>query len=355
MTVSAPPTLPVPRTPRPDAHEIEGFIRHALRDARRLARDLPLPGTGRTRQLWEELSALGRRDLAYARIVEPHLDALAIIAQADRADLVTEQDTWAVWAAEGPGAPLRAGPDATGQKWTLTGTKPWCSLAHHVSRAIVTAHVSDERGEPTGHRRAFVISTDHPGFAPRPAGEWIAQGLADVPTVAVDFTDVPARPLGADEWYLTRPGFAWGGMGVAAIWFGGAQAVAELLWDTARSPRRPLDAAAAIHLGRVDLALTAADAVLDRAASAVDGARATGRDGGLWALRVRRTVSEAAEAVLREVSRATGPGPLTGNAAHVRRVDSLRVYLRQDHGERDNKALGETLLEVAGASERMPW
>lgn len=343
-----------PRAPRPDALEVEEFVRHALHDARELARDLPLPGTGRTRQLWDRLTALGRRDLGYARIIEPHLDALAIIAQAERPDLTGEDDTWAVWAAEGPGAPLQARPDAGGS-WTLTGTKPWCSLAQYVPRAVVTAHVSDARGEPTGHRRAFVIATDHPGFVPQPAGEWVSQGLADVPTVAVELTAVPAQPLGPDEWYLTRPGFAWGGMGVAAIWLGGAQAVAELLWRTTRSPRRPLDDAATIHLGRVDLALTAAAAVLDRAASAVDGGEAAGRNGALWALRVRRTVSEAAEVVLREVSRATGPAPLTGDAAHIRRVNSLQVYVRQDHGERDNKALGESLLAVAGGEERTPW
>ena len=299
MTVPAPSTLPFPRTPRPDALEVEEFVRHALRDARERARVLPLPGTGRTRRLWHEMTALGRRDLAYARIIEPHLDALAIITQAERPDLLGEDDTWAVWAAEGPDTPLRARPGAGGRAWTLTGTKPWCSLAQYVSRAIVTAHVTDERGEPTGHRRAFVVATDHPGFAPHSAGAWVAQGLADVPTVAVDFTAVPARPLGPDEWYLTRPGFAWGGMGVAAIWLGGAQSVAELLWHATRSPRRPLDDAATGHLGRVDLALTAAAAVLDRAASAVDDGEAVGRNGALWALRVRRTVSEAAEAVLR--------------------------------------------------------
>lgn len=367
MAVSAPQPLSFPRTPRPDALELEEFVRHTLRDAQELARELPLPGAGRTRELWEELAVLGRRDLAYARIVEPHLDALAIITQADRPDLTGEDDTWAVWAAEGPGTPLRARPDAGldpdaascpdlgGRSWTLTGTKPWCSLAQYVSRAVVTAHVTDEHGEPTGHRRAFAIATDHPGFAPQPSAAWVPQGLADVPTVAVDFTAVPAQPLGPDEWYLTRPGFAWGGMGVAAIWLGGAQAVAELLWRAARSPRRPLDDAAAMHLGRVDLALTSAAAVIDRAASAVDGGEATGQDGALWALRVRRTVSEAAETVLREVSHATGPGPLTGDAGHIRRVTSLQVYVRQDHGERDNKALGETLVAVAGGEERMPW
>ena len=343
--MSAQSTLPLPHAPRPDQREIEEFVRHGLNKAKELSRELPLPGRGRTRELWSALSDLAREDLAHGRIIEPHLDATAIVEQAGRRELLTASDTWAVWAAEGPGTPLRATPADGG--WTLTGRKPWCSLAHFVTRAVVTAHVMAENGEPTGHRRAFVISTDHPGFLPESTDAWVSQGLADVPTTAVEFQAVPAEPLGEDEWYLTRPGFAWGGMGVAAIWLGGAQSVADLLWRRCVNPRTPLDDAAHAHLGRVDLALSAASAVLARAASAVDAGEATGERGALWALRTRRTVSEAAETVLREVSRATGPGPLTGDAAHIRRVTSLQVYIRQDHAERDNKALGELLLAVA--------
>ncbi|MEX5272735.1 acyl-CoA dehydrogenase family protein [Kocuria sp. CPCC 205235] len=349
--------LPIPQAPRPVAGQVAEFVRHSLNRAGELTRELPLPGQGDTRELWAALSHLGRQDLAHARIIEPHLDAVAIIDQAGRGDLLTDGDTWAVWAAEGPGTPLTASLSATG--WTLTGTKPWCSLADFVSRAVVTAHVTDESGERTGHRRAFVISTDHPGFQLEPLDTWVSQGLSDVPTTAVNFRSVPAEPLGEDEWYLTRPGFAWGGMGVAAIWLGGAQSVADLLWQGSKKLRKPLDDAARAHLGRVDLALTAASAVLDRAASAVDRGEATGERGALWALRVRRTVAEAAETVLREVSRATGPGPLTGDAAHIRRVSSLQVYIRQDHAERDNAALGELLLtaEPVGdtTQEGTPW
>lgn len=347
-------TLPIPQTPRPAAEQVEEFVRHGLSKARELTRDLPLPGHGSTRELWARLSDLGRQDLAFARIIEPHLDATTIIDQAGRTDLLAASGTWAVWAAEGPGTPLTATPSKTG--WTLAGTKPWCSLASFVSHAVVTAHVADETGELTGHRRAFVIATDHPGFQPEPVETWAAQGLADVPTVAVHFSAVPAEPLGDDEWYLTRPGFAWGGMGVAAIWLGGAQSVADLLWQRSKAPHKPLDDAAHAHLGRVDLVLTAASAVLDRAASAVDAGEATGEQGALWALRVRRTVAEAADTVLREVSRATGPGPLTGDDAHIRRVSALQVYIRQDHADRDNTSLGDLLLQADPAGEEdTPW
>ncbi|MDO4919143.1 acyl-CoA dehydrogenase family protein [Kocuria sp.] len=359
MVVSAHAELPRPAAATPDPQAVRTFVHHALERARVLGRQLPPPGEGATGELWRQLSALGRTDLAHARIIEPHLDALAILRQAGREDLAAGGHTWAVWAAEGPGEPLRAVPtadDAAGpgagapagaRAWTLTGTKPWCSLADSVTRAVVTAHVCDENGEPTGHRRAFVVATDHPGFEPEPVTRWISHGLAEVVTVPVAFDAVPAEPLGADEWYLTRPGFAWGGMGVAAIWLGGAQSVADLLWSQLRHPRRPVDDAAFTALGQLDLTLGAARAVLERAAAAVDRGDAVGQRGAAWALRVRRTVADAAEEVIRVVSRATGPGPLTGDPGHIRRVESLQVYIRQDHAERDTAALGRSLLELA--------
>ncbi|WP_186320740.1 acyl-CoA dehydrogenase family protein [Kocuria rhizophila] len=394
--MSAHAELPLPPAAVPDPQAVRDFVAHALDRARELGRHLPTPGEGRTAELWRSLSGLGRADLAYARIIEPHLDALAILRQAGRADLVTDHDTWAVWAAEGPGDPLLAAPTTTppapdrapgqavpasprpgsapgqasapvpgsaenrggaadepGTTWTLTGSKPWCSLAESVNRAVVTAHVTDEHGEPTGHRRAFVVATDHPGFRPAPVEQWASHGLAEVVTVPVAFEAVQAEPLGADEWYLTRPGFAWGGMGVAAIWLGGAQSVADLLWRQLRHPRRPVDDAALTALGQLDLTLGAARAVLEQAAAAVDAGDAAGDRGAAWALRVRRTVADAAETVIRVVSRATGPGPLTGDPAHIRRVESLQVYIRQDHAERDTAALGRTLLELG--EEDTPW
>ena len=43
---------------------------------------LPLPGSGATVELWEALATLAAADLSVARAVEPHLDAVAILAEA---------------------------------------------------------------------------------------------------------------------------------------------------------------------------------------------------------------------------------------------------------------------------------
>lgn len=58
---------------------------------------------------------------------------------------------------------------------------------------------------------------------------WVAKGLTEVVSGPIDLLNCPARPVGSDGWYLARPGFAWGGIGVAACWFGGAVGVGYCL------------------------------------------------------------------------------------------------------------------------------
>ena len=326
-----------------------GALDRALGVARALGEELSLPGAGRTGQLWRRLAELARLDLSLARVVEPHLDALAILHQAGLEELAGPPAAWGVWAAEAPGHELVARHGTGG--WELTGTKAWCSLAAHLDRAVVTASTGG------GRRRAFAVDLAHPGVVPGSTEDWRPAGLRDVPTGAVRCTAVPAVPVGEDGWYLERPGFAWGGIGVAACWYGGAAGVADVLWGDAvrrRAPDvRPLDQVGHAALGVVDTLLHSARTALRSAAEQVDAGRAGGERGGVLALRTRRVVARTAEAVTAEVSAATGPGPLTGAPEHVRRVSALQVYVRQEHAQRDAAALGRALLE--GAAGDRPW
>ncbi|WP_082697229.1 acyl-CoA dehydrogenase family protein [Kocuria rosea] len=328
---------------------VPGALGAALAAARELGEDLPAPGTGRTGQLWLRLAELARLDLSLARVVEPHLDALAILRQAGLDELAGRPAAWGVWAAEAAGHELVARYGSGG--WELTGTKAWCSLAAHLDRAVVTASTGG------GRRRAFAVDLAHPGVVPGSTEDWRPAGLQDVPTGDVRCTAVPAVPVGPDGWYLERPGFAWGGIGVAACWYGGAAGVADLLWEDAvrrrRPDGRPLDQLGHAALGVVDTHLHAARTALRAAAEQVDAGRAGGDRGAVLALRTRRVVARAAEAVLGEVSAATGPGPLTGAPEHVRRVSALQVYVRQEHAQRDAAALGRALLD--GAAGDRPW
>jgi hypothetical protein len=312
----------------------------------------PLPGRGDTAALWTSLASVAALSLTAARAVEPHLDALSILAEARSAGHAvpdtTDAATWGVFAAEGPGVRLAATDDradgadgALGAR--LDGTKPWCSLAGTLSHALVTAW----DGETTRRLYAVPLGEDN-GVTVQPAA-WFARGLPTVTSGPVAFEHSRAAPVGPTGWYLERPGFAWGAMGVAAIWFGGAVGVARRLVGGGREP----DQIAQMHLGAVDAALWAARTTLADAAVRVDDGRATGPDGAALALRVRHVVARAAETVLERVGHATGPAPLALEDDHAGRVADLQLYLRQEHAERDEAALGRLLLDADRTGP--PW
>ncbi|MEW1960594.1 acyl-CoA dehydrogenase [Kineococcus sp. NPDC059986] len=301
----------------------------ALTLCRRLTAEVPLPGAGATRRRWQVLSTLAEQDLTLARVVEAHLDAVAVLAEAGQD--TPPDSTWGVFAAEAPDVHLVAW-QAAGGGWRVDGTKPWCSLAGVLSHALVTAHVD-------GGRRLFAVdlaAARDDGRLDVVPDRWHSRGLVDVPSGPVVLHDVPATPVGEAGWYLHRPGFAHGGIGVAACWFGGAAGVARPLLESDRT-----DPLTQRSRGLVDLRLWAARTALDAAADVVDTGRATGQDGELLAARVRALVAEAAEAVVTEVGHALGPRPLTADAAHAARVADLTVYVRQHHADHDLVALAE--------------
>jgi hypothetical protein len=119
---------------------------------------------------------------------------------------------------------------------------------------------------------------------------------------------------------------------------GGARAVAG---DASPDPHT------LAHLGAVDAALAAAEAILTSAAAEVD------RDpldvsgtAELLARRARAVVETAVEEAITRTGRALGPTPLCLDADHARRVADLTVYVRQSHAERDLRRLGK----LAGAA-----
>ena len=59
-----------------------GDVPALLAIAQQAGRSAPKPGDGRTARLWELLASVAAVDVAAARILEPHLDAGAILSQA---------------------------------------------------------------------------------------------------------------------------------------------------------------------------------------------------------------------------------------------------------------------------------
>ena len=325
-----------------------------LSNAQQVASDLgpwvPLPMQGDTLTLWESLASLGAVDLTVARVAEPHLDALAILREARRHGQVRDEDwnarspdwsaarLWQVYAAEG-GERLVA--TEAGDGWTLNGVKPWCSLSDRATHALVTAWLDDdERGLFAVDLALAHVSIPESGTGQ--SSEWAARGLAQVRSTPVAFDDVPAVPICQPQWYLTRPGFAWGGAGVAAIWYGAAVGLARTL--RAAATRHDPDQIALLHLGAVDTALARAGAVLVGAAAVADDPTTEPDEAVLVTQRARQVVADTAEEILQRVGHALGPAPLTGDEDHARRVADLTVYLRQHHAERDLARQGEQVL-----------
>ena len=330
--------MPVRLSPAPEGpllRSLPADLPRSIDGGLALARDLGPrtdgPGEGGTADLWETLATLASADLGAARVVEPHLDALAILGQVGEP---VPDGVWGVFAAEGGDDPLTATRDGG---VTLSGTKPWCSLADRLDGALVTAASAD------GTRGLYAVSLHDPGVEVIP-GTWHARGFAELPSGPVRFSNVAATPVGAPGWYLSRPGFEWGGMGVAACWFGGAVGVARAVHAAAVARPNPF---LLMHLGAIDRGLQDARRALAEAAVLVDAHAAGSR---ILAKRVRATVAAVAEDVIARAGHALGPAPLALDAEHAKRVADLTLYLRQHHAERDLESLGSAI-----AAEPAPW
>lgn len=291
--------------------------------------ELPLPGSGQTAARWHRLAELTQADTVAGRLAEAHTDAVAILAELRGPDPKPDQ-LWGVWAAESPEAVLRA--HGKGDESTLDGTKVWCSGAGICSHALVTAHLD------VGGRGLFAVDLNDPNVHRLPSN-WRNPGMADSDTRSVQFHNTRAVAVGAPGEYLDRPGFWHGAIGVSACWLGGARAVAAPLYK--RAERESVDPHTLAHLGAVDAALTAAEAVLVSAACQVDADPLNRENRAeLIARRTRAVVETAVEEAITRTGRALGPAPLAQDARHAARVADLTMYVRQSHAERDLEQLG---------------
>jgi len=290
----------------------------------------PAPGGGRTRERFEGLAEIAVQDLSLARLVEGHADAVAICAEAGRLDAAV--GAMAVWASDGPEMRLEAHEVSGG--WQLRGLKRFCSGSGLVDRAVVTAHAADGL-------RLFCVSRRGGGLRSE-RGEWATAALADTDTGTVRIESVVPEEaaIGEPGFYLSRPGFWHGAVGVAACWAGGARGLAERYL---RRHRRD-DGHALAHLGAVHAECWAMAAVLRQAADEID-ADPSDRAGEAMrrALRARHVVERACLDVMARLDRVGGPRASALDGAIAQHRADLALYLQQCHGERDLEALGRAL------------
>ena len=296
--------------------------------------DLAHPGAGDTWSRWRALIDLSAQDLALGRLVEGHVDALAILRELDRAELIQSPTTWGVWAA---GTSDLVATRIHGG-WKLTGVKAWCSGSLHIDRALVTAQ------SPDGPL-LFAIAPSTDGIT-REVGSWFPLGMAETcsETLHFDLAVTGSSRVGGVESYVNRPGFHHGGAGVAACWYGGAVAVVERLAQRAND-----NVFNTVRWGRCRARLEAAGARLEMGAREIDRSPLDVVVGRRVAASVRLSVEEACRRTLSDVVEVLGAGVLAHDVEHHRRVADLTVYLRQLHPDRDASHYGSL------NGERLTW
>ncbi|MBB5162636.1 acyl-CoA dehydrogenase [Mycobacterium sp. AZCC_0083] len=293
--------------------------------------DLPAPGSGQTARRWLKLAALTERDVVAGRLAEAHTDATAILAELGGPAPAAGQ-LWGVWAAESDEAVVTVTED--GGAAVLDGTKPWCSGAGLCTHALITARRADNV------RGLYAVELSQPQVIPL-THSWRNAGMRGSDTRSVQLCNAAAVPVGRPGEYLDRAGFWHGAMAVAACWLGGARGVAGPLYRAIADEHNSAsgDVHAHAHLGAIDAALAAGEAMLLSAACYVD-AEPHGDRAELMARRVRAVVEHAADEVITRTGRALGPKTLALDGEHAQRVADLTLYVRQSHAERDLAVLG---------------
>ncbi len=286
---------------------------------------MPRPGGGRTGDRLRTLAEIAAADGSLGRLAEGHLDAVAILTEL--AASPTDDLLRGVWAAR-PEL-LHARPTTHG--WRLTGTKPWCSGAEHLDRALLTAT------DPDGLVRLFDVEVG----ALRFADDWHPIGMraSDSRTGCIDAEVRMSDQVGLPGGYVGRSGFWHGGVGVAACWHGLATRIGRDLADHAARRDDPFANAAA---GRVTAALASSRSLLAAAARQIDH-----RPGDEDAARrrapvVRVAVAEASRMILDTSVVVQGASALCFDAAHGRAVADLTVYLGQLHHGTDAASIDPT-------------
>lgn len=285
---------------------------------------LPSPGSGLTVQRFVALADIAHLDGALVRLAEGHLDALTIREELGAPPGPGEDDVWAVWAAQ----PKLLAVEPDGSGWRLHGTKPWCSGASGVDRALLTAT------DPDGLVRLFEIDVERMTFDDdwRPMGMRASASHTGHVDVHVPATD----QLGDAGAYVERAGFWHGGVGVAACWHGLAERLAADLATQAGQGDDPYVRAAA---GRAAGSVAAATSLLAAAGRQIDDDPKDVRAAQRRAQLVRVAVAGLAQSVLDESVTAQGAGALCFDRAHARAVADLTVYVRQLHHGRDAAAV----------------
>ena len=291
-------------------------------------------------QVATRLREVARVDLCLARLVEGHADAHRILGQADHEP---RPGVYGVWASRSAGTGARLTEAGAGAR--LHGEVRFASGVDVLDRALVPGW--------SGEEEHHLVDVDATAVTPDRT-TWNA-GAMDASrsfTVSLDVPVGAADLVGGRDFYLQRPGFVVGGLGVAAVWAGGAQSVVDLVADglsafpaTAHQHRRlGRMAQAAWQAGRL---VAATAELVDREAAGGGADGGTGIDLAEEIAYTRAAAVDSCELVVDEAARVVGPGGLTRNHRLARTLADLALYVRQHHHDSEHERLGARALAEA--------
>ncbi len=311
-----------------DADEIRSGVAPMQDALTRVVAAQPATWTAPWPQLVSALYDVGRFDQCLGRLVEGHADALRIL---DQAHHTPRPGVYGVWASRSAGTGLRATPAEGG--WVLSGELRFTSGIDLIDRALIPGWVDDYQ------HLLFDLSIRD--FTPdRDSWRTSAMDASRSFNCTVDELSAGA-PIGPENFYLDRPGFAIGGIGPAAVWAGGAQ----LLVDLASTGLKTMgaDVHQSRRLGAADLAAWSARSLLDHVAADVCAAEPSAA--AAQVVRLRSAVVEACDTVIAETALIVGPGGMSRNGRLIRAHQDLALFVRQHHLDRTYTAIGTAALD----------
>ncbi len=286
-------------------------------------------------ELMEGLLGLGRTDIPLARLVEGHIDA---VRTADQASVTLHSDAlYGVWASRSGATGLRAEED--GDSLVLNGVLKFASGAGIVDRALVPVWVDDEHH--------LLVDLEVGGLPVDDSG-WQTSAMTVSHTHAVPVAGIRVSQedvVGGENYYLERPGFFPGGIGVAAAWTGGISRVLDTLLTWLGDGSTPAND---VRLGRLSVYRQLATASVREAGRRLDavlvgsGSPARG-DLQELATVVRAGVAHCVHSALDEVRTIAGPAGLAFDAALTHAIADLDLYVRQQNADADAAFLGTRL------------
>ncbi len=295
-------------------------------------------------ELLDRLVSLGRTDIPFARLAEGHIDALRIIRQAGRQPVADA--LYGVWASRSRGGGLSATPGADIVQ--LSGSIPFASGAGLLDRALVTAAVPPAAAGGSAEQVSvqLLLDVDVGDWAPD-LDSWPAAAMTASRsfTVRLDNRSVPANcQVGPAGFYLDRPQFFPGGIGVAAVWVGAAARVADLLCRFTDSSPHPPDQVTRTHWGRVRIELAGTHAQLRHGGQLLAAGVESEWDSPTLqqlATEVRSGVGAAVRRVLELARTVAGPAGLAHDGALGAAIADLDLYVRQQPSDRDAEFLAD--------------